>query len=116
VRGGRPDNHAAEDLKAFGVTEVPPGFGDDEDDEGEGGAFEVLPCNWPAVRVFLACCGQWHISPSGLRTGIRFESIEVAMRRKGVPTDEQDDCWERVTWMERVAADEFTAQHKRERR
>lgn len=107
------EDRSAEDFKVFG-TQPPPGWADDAPEEGEGpdGQFEVIPENWPAVRVFLACSTQWDRGASGQLVGLKWASVEIAMRRKGISEDEQDDCWERVTWMERIAVDEFMKRAK----
>lgn len=106
MRGGKPDNKVAEDLKVFGVENPPEGWADGGE-ECTPEAFEVLPENWAAVLVFLACGTQWSRSSADVPTGIPFGAVEIAMRRKGVPAAARNDCWERVTWMERVAVDEY---------
>ncbi len=64
------------------------------------------------MRVFLACSTQWDRGASGQMVGLKWASVEIAMRRKGIAEVEQDDCWERVTWMERIAVDEFAERAK----
>lgn len=112
MRGGKPENKVADDLKVFGVENPPEGWVEGgEEDQPE--TFEVLPENWAAVLVFLACSTQWTRSSTDVPTGIPFGAVEIAMRRKGVAEGAQNDCWERVTWMERVAVDEFIKRAKK---
>lgn len=112
MRGGKPENKVAEDLKVFGVENPPEGWAEGGEEELPE-RFEVLPENWPAVLVFLACGTQWSKSSTDVPTGVPFDAIEIAMRRRSVPVDAQNDCWERVTWMVRVAVDEFIKRAKK---
>lgn len=73
------------------------------------GEFGVLPENWDAVQVFLACSTQWHFSapyndgkaivPSR-PLGLRYEALFAVMQAMGV--DPSDAFW-RVRVMEQAA-------------
>lgn len=62
---------------------------------------DVLPENWDAVRLFLAADTQWnHAGMAGIRTGLRYEAVDIVARRLGYVGQE---VWQRVLVMERVA-------------
>lgn len=42
--------------------------------------FAVLPENWPALQVFLACSTQWRVSPAGRLIGLDYPAVESVMR------------------------------------
>lgn len=56
----------------------------DEFLEEEAKDFFVEPENHQAVRIFLQCQTQWHISPSGSRIGLNYQSLETIMRMTDV--------------------------------
>ncbi len=40
----------------------------------------VLPENWPAVDLFLACSSQWRFAgQAGVRTGLDYSAVRVVM-------------------------------------
>jgi hypothetical protein len=76
-------------------------------------AYEIWPESLKALNVFLALENQWDIviSPDGelIRTGIRFPSIEVILKRtNGIPKREWNQLFDHVRMMERVALKEMT--------
>lgn len=48
--------------------------------EDDAQDFNVEPENHEAVRLFLQCQTQWHISSSGSRIGLNYQSLETIMR------------------------------------
>lgn len=62
--------------------------------------FLVLPENWSAVRLFLACETQWNKSALGSPSGLRYEGVQVIAQRLKLDTPE---VWRQLQVMERVA-------------
>ena len=78
----------------------------DEGEPCEKALSPVHPDNKEAWEVFIACSTQWEVS-RGLRTGIRYESVEAIMRLYKVrwPLD----CFEKIRVLE---AEELSRQPK----
>jgi hypothetical protein len=60
------------------------------DDPETPDVFEVYPCNWQAVQVFLAMETQWRVAPMGGAVGLVYEALPVVfdlldVRRKHRP-------------------------------
>jgi hypothetical protein len=70
------------------------------------GDFEVLPENWTAVRLFVDCATQWQINPMGGVMGLRYEAVDIVIRRGGYEPLAPDD-WQRLQTLERVAVNEL---------
>lgn len=52
------------------------------------GVYEVLPANWPAVQLFLACASQWRIGADGLPRALDYAAVLAAGRMlNGKPPD-----------------------------
>ena len=106
--GGGKDT-VAEDMAAFGFKDFqPPDWMVEEDTHAE--QFGVLPENWEAVSVFLACATQWSVGHEGAYTGLRYESVRVVMRLHRVR--DAADVFGRVQRMESAALREFAAMRK----
>ncbi len=80
--GSRGSDTRADDLAAFGApADVIEAVGRERQQE----VFEVLPCNWPAVELFLAGCTQWRRSGSlGVVAGLDYPAVESAARMLGI--------------------------------
>lgn len=90
--------HAEDDaLRAFGL---------ERDEEPEDAHFDVWPENWPAVQVFAALMTQWHMSMAG-PSGLRYESIPVVLRMRGVPRSEWQNVFQGLQVMEAEALKHF---------
>jgi len=100
----------AQDLAALGVqgAELPDWMLElaAEDD------FGVLPENWDAVNLFLACTTQWlrEVVSDGKHTrslplGLRYEGVDVVLRRSCIL--DPDDAFARLRVMEMAALREF---------
>lgn len=53
-------------------------FGLDESDFGEADCVDVWPCNWQAVRLFMALSTQWRVGMGGA-TGLDYTALAAAM-------------------------------------
>jgi hypothetical protein len=74
-----------------------------EQDEGEGEAFGVLPENWDAACVFfLECPTQWR-RDQGVIAGLRYDALELIIRHHGCA--EPDDVFRRVQILERASVE-----------
>ncbi|MDX1491274.1 MAG: DUF1799 domain-containing protein [Pseudohongiellaceae bacterium] len=49
--------------------------------------YEVLQENWPAVRLYLSCYGQFRVAGSGHILGFDFGAVEIDMRRSDIEID-----------------------------
>lgn len=68
--------------------------------------YEIWPCNWPAVQVFVACATQWRwllAATQALRVGLEYTAVEAVMRMQRVPARERPAVLARVQVMERAA-------------
>jgi hypothetical protein len=106
-RGAAPIDTVAADMAAFGVKdfaapdwmlEKPPAAED----------FGVLPENWDAACVFLACSTQWLRDAHNAPLGLRYEGVEVVIRYSKVA--DPADVFTRIRVMEDAALHEFLAQ------
>jgi len=80
-------------LAAFGLQrDAPP------DDEH----IDVWPEHWQAVETFGALMTQWSMGMHG-PTGLRYESVPVVMRIRGVPRAEWAEVFEGIRVMEAEA-------------
>lgn len=77
-------------------------FGLQREDEPEDAHFDVWPENWPAVQVFAGMTTQWNVGMAG-PTGLRYESIPVVLRMRGVPRSEWADVFNGLQVMEAEA-------------
>jgi len=69
------------------------------------GDYPVLPCNWPAVRLFAElppCCWD-HPQGGGRPRGLRREQVTNELMLRGVRRREWPALWERIRVMEREA-------------
>lgn len=99
----------AEDLAVLGVKDFqPPDWMREEEDAA--GEFGVLAENWQAVNAFLACATQWRHNKDGVPIGLRYEGVEVVLRRRAV--EDLDDGFERIRIMEAAAVKEFARMHR----
>lgn len=72
------------------------------DDSADDGL--VLPENWPAVELFLACATQWHrAGMAGLPTGLDYVALEAAMRMTGVADTDRPELFAAVRIIEHAA-------------
>lgn len=53
-------------------------FGFGSDDYGEADYQDVWPCNWQAVRLFMALSTQWRVGMGGA-TGLDYTALAAAM-------------------------------------
>lgn len=98
----------AEDMAAFGVKDFePPEWFQEAPAVTE---FEVLPENWEAVNVFMACAGQWTYGVAGEALALRYEALEIVMRHSKLA--DTDEVFAQVRVMERSALDEFSRMKK----
>lgn len=90
-------------MAAFGVKDFkPPEWMLEAESPQE---LEVLEENWDAVHAFLACATQWDRSRDDRPIGIRYEALEIVMRRMRLA--DPDDVFWRVRVMENAAVREF---------
>jgi len=68
-------------------------------------SFDVLPENWPAAKLFVDCSSQWAMAPSGRAIGLRYEAVDVVIRRAGHQLTPDD--WSRFQVLERTAIKEL---------
>lgn len=71
--------------------------------------YRVWPCNWTAVRVFVACETQWRQLPSAaglLQLGLDYTALDVVMRRLHV-SDPDGAIFAQVQEMEAAALSAF---------
>lgn len=95
-------------MAAFGIKDFRPPDWMLEEPEAED--FGVLPENWEAVCVFLGCATQWLRDAHNAPLGLRYEGVEVVIRRSKVA--DADDVFGRIRVMEDAALQEFIAQRK----
>jgi len=67
----------------------------------------VLPENWPALELFLACATQWRYKPMGGVSGLDATAIAAVMAMHQVPPAEQRDRLAEVQRLERGALEAF---------
>lgn len=84
---GRPDSNTL-------IGQLTAQLGEDE--------LEIWEENIMAVRIFGDMLTQWNAGPSGL-VGLRYESLPVVMRYRGVPAAERAGVFDAVRVMERAA-------------
>ena len=92
--GGTRDVRAEDEaLSAFGLQrDAPP-----EDEH-----VYVWPEHWQAVETFSALMTQWSMGMHG-PTGLRYESVPVVLRIRGVPRAEWAEVFEGIRVMEAEA-------------
>lgn len=71
-------------------------------DEQMGHLVKVLPCNWPAFRVFHAMSTQWHAGMGG-PTGLIYSALPEMWKRLHIPPAERDDVFEDLQTLELAA-------------
>lgn len=70
-----------------------------------GGAFRVLPCNWPAVEVFLAMETQWDVMPPGVPVRLVYEALPAVLDIMGVKKRARRDIFRRLKVIEAAVLD-----------
>lgn len=63
----------------------------------------VLPENWDALELFLACATQWRYAPMGGATGLDYTALQSVMTMHQVPATEQRERLAQVQRIERGA-------------
>lgn len=101
---GRRDKSAGGET-AWSVVQAPQWMERKAATEGRQ-SFDILPENWEAVNVFLACSTQWRRDRNDMNTGLRYEALDMVLRRKWV--SDADDAFWRVRVMEDAALKEFS--------
>lgn len=71
----------------------------------EGDPVEVWPEMWPAVELFCRLGTQWHVSPAGGATGLRYEALYPLLDRHCADPDDWQQLFDDVRVMERAALD-----------
>lgn len=95
-----------EDLAKFGATpEQLARLRDNPPQEPQ--PFEVLPCNWLAVQVFMDCCGQWLRDARGIPQALPRTAVQSSLELWPVPRKQRSDTFHRIRVLERVAVQEF---------
>ena len=62
----------------------------------------MWPENWPVVETFAALMTQWNVGMSG-PVGLRYESVPIVLRLRGVPRAEWADIFDGERVMESEA-------------
>ena len=97
LTGTRDVRSEDEALAAFGLArDAPPA------DEH----VEVWPEHWQTVLTFAALMTQWHMSMAG-PSGLRYETIPVVLRLRGVPRQDWPDIFDGLRVMEAEALKHF---------
>lgn len=79
------------------------------------GVYEVLPANWPAVQLFLACASQWRIGADGLPLALDYAGVLAAARmRNGAAPDRA--LFAALQVLEHAALKELRRRHAKRRR
>lgn len=104
--GGSED--LAEDLE---VMDAPAELITKARAENETEVLDIMPENWPAVRLFAASGTQWRLAGmSGVPTGLDYAGVEAAARMAGIEMTE--DLFGRLRVMERAALAEMMSRHR----
>mgnify|MGYP000008486995 CR=1 FL=1 len=77
----KPDRVSA-DLAAFGLAEEEPQAPE---------AFQVLPENWPAFELFMACQQDWNYTPMGMVLGLDKAALLATMQMYQIPPEDQKE-------------------------
>lgn len=67
--------------------------------------FVVWPQNWRTVLLFLKLQTQWRRLPDGALDGLRWEAVDLALRRARPPLEEQDLVFDQLIAMEHAAVE-----------
>lgn len=89
-------------MESFGITE------DDLDFD-----IDVFPCNWPALRLFLAMQTQWRIGGTGTRTGLDYAALPVVERRIGVKKKDRSRLFDDLRVMENEVLSAWAEEERR---
>lgn len=93
----------SDDLAAFGLDPAL-AEGVEADIEEDPEICQVLPENWPAVKLFLMCSTQWrYAGMTGVPTGLDYTGVHAAMQMQGV--EDPADTFERLRTIESAALD-----------
>jgi len=79
-------------------------------EELEPEAYEVLPENWPAVQLYLACYGQFRISPTGQVWGFDIPAVDIEIRRSELEVT--SDTWERFKTLQVLTVHLLNQRHQ----
>ncbi|MEN2979989.1 DUF1799 domain-containing protein [Tistrella bauzanensis] len=99
------DEELAADFGAMGAEIAPSSASAAADRD----VYEVWPCNWEALRVFIGCQTQWRMlaTPAGLyHLGLDYPAIDVVMRRLRV-SDPDGHVFDQIQDMEAAALSAF---------
>lgn len=80
-------------------------------EEAGGEVFRVLPCNWPAVEVFLAMETQWDVMPPGIPVRLVYEALPAVLDIMGVKKRARRDIFRRIRIIEAAVLD-FRSEQK----
>lgn len=83
-----------------------------EEEVEEPQPFEVLPCNWLAVQVFMDCAGQWLRDAAGTPVALPRPAVHSTLQLWPVPAKQRSDTFHRIRVLEGVAAQEFRRRAK----
>ena len=70
--------------------------------------YEVWPDNWRVLNVFWDSQSQWAHGPSGHRTGLRFEGVQVVMKAYGIKKRERLDMLADLNTCQNAALDAWS--------
>lgn len=102
------EDSVAKDMAAMGVQGFAPPAWMTEEAQAEDCDFDVLPENFEAAIVFLACSTQWQRNEKGRLVGIRYEALRIVLELHKVA--DPSDVFGRVQVMESAALKEFRRQ------
>lgn len=73
----------------------------------------MLPENWPALELFLACATQWRLAGmEGVRIGLDYPAVEAVMRITRV--DDRPDAFQRLRVIETGALEAMQEQRDKQ--
>jgi hypothetical protein len=70
---------------------------------GRPDEFRVLPCNWPAMQVFLRLRRQWRFAGLGGVVGLDYAQVLAALELMGVERPMWPDLFDKLRVMEEAA-------------
>jgi len=89
----------AEDLGAFGVdSAILENLEPDKDP-----VFHMWPGCIPVLRVFLGLGTQWAYYPSGVISGLNYQSAQVEIEMQGIDPADRKQLWFDLKTMEHAA-------------
>lgn len=101
-----------DDQRAFGLTPEQIAHLKAQREASRPPAFEVLPANWLAVRIFLDCAGQWNKDGAGTSCAINRTWLQSNLQLWAVSADKTEDTFARIRVMEQKAAGIFRKRAK----